>query len=794
MSNFNDFLGMQAAKLNMTREEYTAYYLSESKPGPKPYHRGLDDDEIEDKKDQIKKQSDMDDNDSSAYKEMPGDKEAREKGEVKTSKHVKKYHELYGDKKDESVDEATFRPNSGTMSGGTYTLDNRKYKLKKDIEGVQIGNYTNIVLPKGTIIHNIPGGVFADHPSLKRYENGNNKYFNKPTFKGISIIRKEETIFSIDKNSKILESVVTEAKAYKLKASEFGGDTHSAAYNVKGETTWRVHSTYAIDQVSGENNPEERDVVFFEAMPINNDIYIKIGGINNLKRTNGATVGNNFGTTIEEWKKDPKGIAKEASKFLTDATHLKWINKKARSEGQVIKWALKDDYSSVIEDLVNKSLGLKESVSAAYNNLEKIFGTDQESMDMFQGIEDKGTVKDMIAFIDEFGNEEMLSRYGIKSTSQVKKLAEFIMGESVTEGEDTIGGLNKMANTDLERIADYADMIKDRMSQGQTLDAWMYSKISDSVKNLNSVHDTMDGNDGVNEAKDSFYIKQLTDTFDKFKLPRKYEIMMDSLFGGGSKIAVLRKRNTYGGGAMIDTHRKDGGSNYEGFIEILSSRSGRPIPGKSKFDNIDDAMKAATKFVDGIKESVNEAKFTKRSLMKAMKKDDGMIQLGNGQEYVIYAFDNGNDDNDDMWGDKTIFALDQDGGEHEIKYSDIVRYDESVVTEAMDINDPVLVAYRRTRAIMELPKFKSAEVKSRRISFNKYMDLLDSQSDITIDIANYVEIMAQTLRDMEQEAEPEGGAIADKYGSIMMKQEKEYTKLKAKKAKIDARIEKYKMS
>jgi len=73
--------------------------------------------------------------------------------------------------------------------------------------------------------------------------------------------------------------------------------------------------------------------------------------------------------------------------------------------------------------------------------------------------------------------------------------------ESVDEAEDTIGGLNKMAHTDLERIADYADMIKDRMSQGQTLDAWMYSKISDSVKNLNSVHDTMDGNDGVNEAE-----------------------------------------------------------------------------------------------------------------------------------------------------------------------------------------------------------------------------------------------------------------------------------------------------
>ena len=79
--------------------------------------------------------------------------------------------------------------------------------------------------------------------------------------------------------------------------------------------------------------------------------------------------------------------------------------------------------------------------------------------------------------------------------------------------------------------------------------------------------------------------------------------------------------------------------------------------------------------------SVNEAKFNKKSLMKKMKKDDGMIQLGNGEEYVIYAFGNGNDDNDSMWGDKTIFALDQDGGEHEIEYSDIVSYNESTVNE-----------------------------------------------------------------------------------------------------------------
>ena len=79
--------------------------------------------------------------------------------------------------------------------------------------------------------------------------------------------------------------------------------------------------------------------------------------------------------------------------------------------------------------------------------------------------------------------------------------------------------------------------------------------------------------------------------------------------------------------------------------------------------------------------NINEAKFNKKSLMKKMKKDDGIIQLGNGEEYIVYAFGNGNKDNDAMWGDKTIFALDQDGEEHEIKYSDIVSYNESTVNE-----------------------------------------------------------------------------------------------------------------
>ena len=107
--------------------------------------------------------------------------------------------------------------------------------------------------------------------------------------------------------------------------------------------------------------------------------------------------------------------------------------------------------------------------------------------------------KKLITSLEFFKN-----RLGEKPNPKTSQLGKYLvknkLAESVvTEDNDTIDNLNQMALTDLERICDYASMIKDRMSQGQELDAWMYSKISDSVKNLNSVHDTMDGTDGTTE-------------------------------------------------------------------------------------------------------------------------------------------------------------------------------------------------------------------------------------------------------------------------------------------------------
>ena len=88
-----------AEKMEKTRDEVKKQLKEgKEKPGPDPYMTGLSDEDEEDKKAQIKKQSKMDDDDPDAYKEMPGDKKAREEGRVKKSTHTKAYHKKFGKK------------------------------------------------------------------------------------------------------------------------------------------------------------------------------------------------------------------------------------------------------------------------------------------------------------------------------------------------------------------------------------------------------------------------------------------------------------------------------------------------------------------------------------------------------------------------------------------------------------------------------------------------------------------------------------------------------------------------
>lgn len=150
VDNFQDFIQFHANAAGMTREEYMAVLMSEAKkkPGPDTYHRGLDDDEVEDKEDQIKKQAKMDDDDPDAYEEMPGDKEAREKGEVKTSKATKAYNKLYKENKHvKSMNEMAMGYDGHTglfyIKGVPFTEERLEQVLKHLRTKVKLGNLPN---------------------------------------------------------------------------------------------------------------------------------------------------------------------------------------------------------------------------------------------------------------------------------------------------------------------------------------------------------------------------------------------------------------------------------------------------------------------------------------------------------------------------------------------------------------------------------------------------------------------------------------------------------------------------
>ena len=97
-------------------------------------------------------------------------------------------------------------------------------------------------------------------------------------------------------------------------------------------------------------------------------------------------------------------------------------------------------------------------------------------------------------------------------------------------------------------------------------------------------------------------------------------------------------------------------------------------------------VEAAAHFENEVRDILDEAKYNKKKLLKAIKnKDDMFIQLGDGTELIVYNPDSNNKDNAEMWHDDSVFAVDQDGEEHEVKYSDIAGIGESVINEKDDV-------------------------------------------------------------------------------------------------------------
>jgi len=109
---------------------------------------------------------------------------------------------------------------------------------------------------------------------------------------------------------------------------------------------------------------------------------------------------------------------------------------------------------------------------------------------------------------------------------------------------------------------------------------------------------------------------------------------------------------------------------------------------------------------------------------------------------------------------------------------------ESAVTEA-GMNDPVLMAFRAAKMKRETelakPKRKPLYGKQREKAEDDLWQISQDLKDLYAD-------RGQMLIDMEQEAEVEGGPIADEYGDKLNKIEDEIQKLIAKRSKLEMRL------
>ena len=147
-----------------------------------------------------------------------------------------------------------------------------------------------------------------------------------------------------------------------------------------------------------------------------------------------------------------------------------------------------------------------------------------------------------------------------------------------------------------------------------------------------------------------------------------------------------------------------------------------------------------------------------------------------------------------------LFGLDKNDYPHEITDErDINKYvkfglGESIsLNEEADLNDPVLVAARVARsrwasekAANSIPPAKKAAIQR---AYDMIMDLRLVAVDFETEMKSIKDEINQLLNDMEQEAEPEGGPIADRYGKELERLEKEYALINRQYNGIKHKIE-----
>jgi len=154
--------------------------------------------------------------------------------------------------------------------------------------------------------------------------------------------------------------------------------------------------------------------------------------------------------------------------------------------------------------------------------------------------------------------------------------------------------------------------------------------------------------------------------------------------------------------------------------------------------------------------------FSKPLEENTFKKGDKVTYLGNPAEITFVG-------KDQM--DRTYYSVAYDKGNGRTKASNLYNKGGEIKSiKEMDINDPIMMKMRAAKD--KLAKMRAA---------NAGDDGNDKFFDNAKKIAFLKKEREQLMRDMEQEAEPEGGPIADEYGSKLNRIDKAIAKLSGRK-------------
>lgn len=173
-------------------------------------------------------------------------------------------------------------------------------------------------------------------------------------------------------------------------------------------------------------------------------------------------------------------------------------------------------------------------------------------------------------------------------------------------------------------------------------------------------------------------------------------------------------------------------------------------------------MNHARHFTEKKKEEAFDAK---KEAVETEYDEEEQLQLGDRVK-VVYGnqFYGQTGTIEDVRGGFVIVSMDEDGEEYSMHSSDVEKiYDEEDdLYEARDVNDPALVSARARIATPRTP----AASKERDLEILRQIKALKREK-------------FQVMRDMEQEAEPEGGPIADDYADRLMDLDKQIKALES---------------